>query len=219
MEFLSEDPTYVLGVLGILTVGFLIALKVTQQGKYLLYATGVFALAALLVVVERLWVTDAERIEQEVYALGKAVASSDAQGVLDRLTPDVQYVIEGRNRTGEDLKERIMYAVSNAKFDVLRISKLHARAGEQSRRGTAEFKVFSSGEFQPAYSHPLHFAATNSSWSLGFREISPGVWKVYRISPAHLPGLSLAMSADSVLKEPLAQPEVPVLYPRRRYRE
>ena len=38
MEFLSEDPTYLAGGLGLIAVGLLIALRVSQQGKYLIGA-------------------------------------------------------------------------------------------------------------------------------------------------------------------------------------
>ena len=41
MTFLSEDPTYVAGALGVLAGAFLIALRVTQQGKYLIWALSV----------------------------------------------------------------------------------------------------------------------------------------------------------------------------------
>ena len=38
MEFLSEDPTYLAGGLTILAGIFLVALKLTQQGKFLVWA-------------------------------------------------------------------------------------------------------------------------------------------------------------------------------------
>ncbi len=38
MAFLSEDPTYLLSGLGVVAVTCLIALRVTQQGKFLIAA-------------------------------------------------------------------------------------------------------------------------------------------------------------------------------------
>jgi hypothetical protein len=35
VTFLSEDPTYLAGFLALVAVALLVALKVTQQGKYL----------------------------------------------------------------------------------------------------------------------------------------------------------------------------------------
>ena len=75
MEILSDDPTYLAGGLGLLAGVFLIALRLTQQGKYLVWAAVSLALALVVVGVERVWVTDNERIEETVYGLGRAVAS------------------------------------------------------------------------------------------------------------------------------------------------
>ena len=50
--------------------------------------------------MEWLWVTDSERIEAAVYDLARVVARSDASAVLDRLTPDVQFVDGGVALTG-----------------------------------------------------------------------------------------------------------------------
>src|SRR5436190_604723 len=92
MTFLSEDPTYLVGALGILAVSFLMALRVTQQGKYLYWALGALGLAAAVLAIEHFWVTDNERIERVVYDLRRAVLASDVDGVLEHLTPDVEYV-------------------------------------------------------------------------------------------------------------------------------
>src|SRR5262249_18708337 len=122
-----------------------------------------------------------------VYNLGQAVGASDVPTVLGQLTPDVQYVTGGTTVPGDATRALVERAVSNAKFDFLRIAHLHASAGGQSRRGTAEFKVITSGSYQSAYSQ-LNFGSHNSTWSLGFREMSPGIWKVSRITPVDVPG-------------------------------
>lgn len=188
MGFVSEDPTYLAGGLGLLAGAFLIALRLTQQGKYLVWAGTAFALALLVVGVERVWVTDNERIEDAVYDLGRAVAASDGAGTLDRLTPDIQYV--ARNRvllSGPVARAMVERLVSDAKFDFLQVTHLHANAGGQSRLGSAEFRVLCGGSVQES-GHQLNFASVSSTWSLGFRETAPGVWKVNRITPVSLPG-------------------------------
>lgn len=187
MEFLSEDPTYLAGGLGLLAGAFLIALRLTQQGKFLVWAGVAFALALLVLGIERVWVTDNERIEQTVYDLGRAVAASDVPGALGLMTPDVQFVARGDPQTSETTRGMIELYVSNARFDFLRINQLRANAGGQSRRGTAEFRVVASGSFEGPY-NTLNFGTTNSAWSLGLRETSPGVWKVNRITPVSVPG-------------------------------
>lgn len=187
MEYLSDDPTYLAGGLALIGGAFLIALRLTQEGKYLVRAVVAFALALGVVGVERVWVTDNERIEQTVYGLAEAVKASDADGVLAWLTPDVQYVAGGNSWPSLATRVLIEKNVKNARFDFLQILHLRASAGGQSRRGLAEFGVRCGGSFQGSY-NALNFAAANSSWSLGLRETAPGVWKVYRITPVSLPG-------------------------------
>ena len=91
MIYLSEDPTYLAGGLFLLAGLFAVALKVTQQGKYLVRAGIAVALALVVIVVEWVWVTDNERIENVVYAVRAAVLKSDVDGVLALLAPDVLY--------------------------------------------------------------------------------------------------------------------------------
>lgn len=186
MEFLSEDPTYLAGALGLLGFGFLIALKLTQQGKYLLRAGIALALALVVVGVERVWVTDNERIEHTLYALSQAVAASDADAALELLTPDAEVKSNLMSRSGPETRAMLRSLLSNAKFDFLRIHHVQTNAGEQSRRGTAEFIVMAGGSYQTPYSR-LNFGTHNSSWSLGLKETEPGLWKVCRITPVRVP--------------------------------
>jgi ketosteroid isomerase-like protein len=188
MEYLSEDPTVLTGALVVVAVAFLIATRVTQQGKYLFLAGGAFSLAILVVLVEWFWITDTERIEAVVYDLGKAVEASDAQGVLKHLTSDVQYSVSGASLSSEQTRYMIEQAVSNVHIDFLRISQLEASAMQQSRRGKAEFKVLASGSFSGAGGLGGGAGTGNSRWSLGFQETSPNVWKVNRITPQQFPG-------------------------------
>jgi hypothetical protein len=187
MELLSDDPTYLAGALGFLAVAMLITLRVTQQGRYLILALTALALMIAVLVVEHLWVTDNERIEQVVYDLRDAVLASDVERVLTFLTPSVQFVRQGDTSSGEETRAFIRSILPHAKFDFLRISRLRAEAYRRSRRGTAQFRVITSGSLETR-STTLNFAATNSDWSLGFEETTPQVWKVNRISPTRAPG-------------------------------
>jgi hypothetical protein len=187
MEFLSEDPTYLAGGLGLLAVVFLVALKVTQQGKFLVRALIAGGLAVLVLGVEWFWVTDNERIEKTVRDLGRAVAASDSAAALALMTPDVQLAGRGTTLPSVLTRTAIQAELERARFDFLKISKLQANASLQSRRGTATFQVFCSGTHQE-HNIQYSFATHNSSWSLGFQETSPGVWKVNRITPVNVPG-------------------------------
>jgi len=186
MTYLLEDPTYLAGGLVLLAGAFLIALYTTQQGKYLISGAVALGLALLVVLIEWLWVTDTERIEQVVYDIRGAVLKSDAEGVLAHLAPNVQYVHGDTVLSGDLTRDMIRKAVSNARFDFIRIANLETSVAPQARRAKAEFRVFARGTvgFSPTTADS---GTAVSTWSLGFQESAPHVWKVNRISPVSIP--------------------------------
>jgi hypothetical protein len=186
MAYLSEDSTLLAGLLLLVAGGFMVALRVTQQGKYLIRALSAAGLAAAVVVVEWLWVTDNERIEHLVYGLRDAVTNSDVERVLSYMAPDVQYVRGDTSLDDEATRGFIRDTLERARFDIVRISGLETSAAEQSRRGTAQFHVFAKGTMDTSMA-TVTIGAADSLWSLGLRETQPGVWKVYRITPMQLP--------------------------------
>src|SRR5690349_4659588 len=107
MGLLSEDPTYLAGGLALIAVALLVAMRLTQQGRYLVQALIALGLAAAVLVVEHFWITDSERIEQVVYGLRDAVQASDADRVFTYLTPDVQYIQDGSMSSGDATREYI----------------------------------------------------------------------------------------------------------------
>jgi hypothetical protein len=184
MMYLSEDPTFLAVGLLLMAGAFLVALNVSQQGKYLIWAIVALGLAVTVVVIEWLWVTDNEQIEQVVYNLRRSVLHSDVQGVLSHLAPNVQY-LQGDVALSEDTTRALVEAnLSRARFDFVRITDLQVSAGQQSRRGKAEFRVFTRASLHG--SGPEGGTAV-STWSLGFEETAPGIWKVNRISPLSVP--------------------------------
>ena len=192
MTYLSEDPTLLAGFLLLLAGGFVVALRVTQQGKYLFRAAIAAAVAATVVAVEWAWVTDNERIEQVVYGLRKAVANSDVEGVLGYMTPDVMYLKGDVALEGDATQGLIRANLGNARFEIVQVSGLETSVAEQARRGTATFRVFAKGTLDTSLA-PVPFGTANSSWSLGLRETERGVWKVYRITPVQFPNGALAV--------------------------
>jgi hypothetical protein len=192
MTYLSEDPTYLAGGLLLLAGAFLVGLNVSQQGKYLIRAAIALGLALAVVAIEWFWVTDNERIEQVVYALRDAVLKTDADGVLVHMAPNVQYLQADTALSEDATRTMIKASLSHAEFEVVRITDLQTSVGEQSRRGQAEFRVFARGHLGSSPGAP-EFGTAITTWSLGFQETAPHVWKVSRISPVSLPAGVLSL--------------------------
>jgi ketosteroid isomerase-like protein len=185
MTHLSEDPTYLAGGLFLLAGAFLVALKFTQQGKYLIRAVIAAALGLMVIAIEWVWVTDNERIENVVYEVRTAVLKSDVDGVLNNLAPDVMYQRGGAALTADQTRELLRSIVAGIRLEFAHISQLRTSAGQLTRRGNAEFKVFSRGGRKSSGSSEGF--TTTTSWSLGFRETAPGIWKIQRITPVSVP--------------------------------
>src|SRR4051812_48332830 len=139
MNYLSEDPWPLAGALGLVALGFLIALWITQQGKHLIRAGIASGLALVVIGIEHLWVTDNERIEAVVYDLARDVQASAPAAIEAHLAPDFE---APGGAVGRAL---IRAALPNIKFDFVRVSKLSVNAGAQTRQGTADFTVHASG--------------------------------------------------------------------------
>lgn len=202
----SEDPTLPVGALLMAAACCFVALRARQEGKYLAWGASALALAGVVLAVEWFWVTDEERIEGVVYDVRRALLASDSQRIMAHLTPDVQYVQGGSSVDSEATRAMIANGLSGAKFDVVRIRELQASAGRRTRRGRAEFKVFSRGSFQG----PLGFGglagAADSTWSLGFEETKPGVWKINRITPISTPILPSLFAGGAAPRGPATGP-------------
>ncbi len=190
MTYLSEDPTYLIGGLLLAAGGFAAALRFTQEGKYLVYAAIATVLAMGVFVVEWVWVTDGERIEQVVYGLRDAVAKSDVNGVLGYLDRDVLYTRGELSLRPEETRAYIRETLGRAHFDMVQVTGLEIKVAEQARRGTANFRVLVTGSLDSSVG-TIGGRPVLTAWSLGLREAEPSVWKVYRIAPVAVPNEAL----------------------------
>jgi ketosteroid isomerase-like protein len=183
--YVAENPWYLVGGLALIGGVFLIALRVTQDGKNLIRALIALGLAALVFVVEQVWVTDAERIEWVVKELAGAVANSDGDRVLSLMDDHVTFSMRS-NTVGEELDlDFVRKVLGDIDFDWVHVSRLTTSAGEQTHRGSADFRVNVSGTYrQTLGSRPF---LGPSDWSFGFRRTPTGQWKVTRIAVVSVP--------------------------------
>jgi ketosteroid isomerase-like protein len=180
--YLAENAWPLVAVFGLIGVGFLVALRVTQNGRYLVRALIALGLAAVALIVEQVWVTDAERIEAVVRELADAVRRSDADAALALMGDHVAFGIRNQS-ISDDLDLNLIRGVlRDVKFDWLYLSRLSASAGKQTHMGQAEFKVNAGGTYQGSN----NFVGL-SEWSLGFHRTPDGAWKITRITATKLP--------------------------------
>jgi hypothetical protein len=181
MHYLAEDPWPLAGTLAFVALALFTAVRVTQQGKYLAWAGAALGLACLVVVVEKVWVTDRERIQRIVSDLARGAREKDVDGIMKHLTPDVSYGLGPipLPLTTETIRDQL----GRFDFDFVKADKLDVNVGERTRLGTAEFRVLSTGKYQGS----MPFVMVKTEWSLGFEETAPHEWKVTRITAKSLP--------------------------------
>ncbi|HWE36499.1 MAG TPA: hypothetical protein VG406_08035 [Isosphaeraceae bacterium] len=183
IHYLAEDPWPLAGALAALGMVFLIALRVTQRGAYLVRGVVCLALAGAVVAIEQAWVTDAERIEWVVHDLARAVRDSNPDAAVACLAPEVEIAM-GDDADAPDgvlNVEGFRTILAGLHFDLLRVSHLETEAFPRSGTGRATFDVMATG--RTTGPDRSTFGAAKTSWDLGFIRTGPGVWKVRRISP------------------------------------
>ncbi len=116
--------------------------KATKRGRYLLGAAIALVLAIVVVIIDSLWVTDNERIEKVVYDVRAAVLKSDPDGVLTHLAPNVMYQQGDTALMSDATRNLIRAKVSKVQLEFARISELRTSVGLHTRKGIAEFRVF-----------------------------------------------------------------------------
>jgi ketosteroid isomerase-like protein len=186
MYYLTDDPSYVLIALGLAAACCLFALKITQQGKFLIWAGALVALAALVFGFERYWVTDAEQVEGVVYEIARAVQASDVDRIKSHLDDEVTIGKNDRVMDGSIPIKLALALLRQTHFEFVSVGQLTTEVRAQSRRGTAIFKVTASGTFNEGGSE-VPMGSLGTQWELTFREASPGVWKVTRIQAISVP--------------------------------
>ena len=92
---------------------------------------------------------------------------------------------DGIPLSGEATPELIRANLANAAFNFIHVQDLQASAGQQTRRGKAEFRIYAEGTLRTSLA-TYNVGTANSTWSLGFQESEPGVWKVNRITPVSM---------------------------------
>lgn len=200
MTLFTEDPWPLIWLAAIVALASLVALRVTQRGKYALVALAMVVVSAVLLVVDALVVTDVERIHDTLSKLVAAVRHSDTEAVLALLTDDVTLDQDSASTSiirsarpdfeGTFTRAAIRGILASLRFDALSIERPVVTAGRLTRLGKAEFRLFAKGNIEPS---GAPFGTLDSEWSLGFREVD-GVWKVSRITPLRLPqGTGMAL--------------------------
>src|SRR5947207_3402305 len=89
--WLTEDPSPVYLILGLVALGLFVAYRVRRQRKFLYGVVGVAVLAGVVWLIDYLVVTDREQIVQNVGVMAAAASRRDLERVFDHVSNDFRH--------------------------------------------------------------------------------------------------------------------------------
>lgn len=184
MTWLSENPWPLAGGCVVLTAVFLVMLKLTTQGRFLVFAGVALAMAGVVLLVEHFWTTDRERIAGVLYDMADAVEQSE----FDRL--EAHLSSEFRTPGGMITMAMMRGTLEHLDFEFIRLSKVTIEAGRLTGRGKADFLAQAAWEEPASIGRPDLNATPppGVGFSVGFRREPDGEWTVTRIDVISAPG-------------------------------
>ena len=149
-----------------------IAIYATGRGRLLTVIIGLAALAPLLLILERLIVTDRERVDAVVDEMAEAVRAENADRLMSHISPQCRYANRGR--------EAIAAAAANV-FQLYEIERLtlngrKTRVASARGEATAEFVAVARGR-----QGTLDVNIYPTRWQLTFQRDKSGSWQVVEI--------------------------------------
>ena len=140
MNWLFDQPIYV-AIIGVFLTLLLAAAWLTSGRKELMWATGLAVLlTVVMLIVERVVVTDQEAIRAMLAELAADVESNNVGRVTNHIWSGAPSLV-GRAES----------EMPNYKFTECRITKLHSievTGDKEPRNATVEFNVIASGTFR-----------------------------------------------------------------------
>lgn len=164
----TETPWPPIFICGVAAFVLLLAWFTTMRGAYLLAVAGLGMLSVAIYFVERLIVTEAERVEAAIHALASTVESNDVERILPFIAED--------NQTDRDLVRRGM---KMARVEsTLRITDVQVEMNSGGATAVSRFRANGHVTGRPPYSFSRHVA---TRWRLTWKRDADGEWKVTRI--------------------------------------
>jgi ketosteroid isomerase-like protein len=190
----AEDLWSLVGVFALAELGLVIALVRTGRRGLLVPVAILPIVAALLVVVEVMVVTDREQIDGLIDEMRAAVLAEDADGFVKHLAPQCRY----GNIGPEHIRQTAATVFGMFDIERLKISNRKTQVSRLRREATAEFLAVARGR-----QGELEFAPYPTRWILTFQQSREGQWRVVEIQQI------AAFGQDRQPMEPLFPGEIP----------
>jgi hypothetical protein len=140
-SWLTQNPTQVYFLLGIMALGLGVAFWTTRHGKYLLGFLGVVALAVIVGLIDRMVVTDHEKIVANLRVMATHVEKHDLTRIFSLVSP--RFKVGGLDKKGfHDWAQR---AVEQHNITNIRVWDFQP-AEIDAEKGTARIEFMVKGD-------------------------------------------------------------------------
>jgi hypothetical protein len=140
LTWFTENPLPILICGAVVLLVLLVLLLKTGRGAILTAMLAVAVVMGLAVLIDRLVVTDREKIANVIYAGAAAAQRNDLEAVIDLISPDAAGVrAEARRWIGQG---------GHARLDEVNITAMEVTLNRATNppTGTARFRVFARGQ-------------------------------------------------------------------------
>jgi ketosteroid isomerase-like protein len=167
----------------VLSAGLFARWTLTKRGSLLALSAAFLLIAGAVVAVERLIVTQSERVEEAIYGLAKAFQAGDIGGCADFFSPQ-----DPADR------ELVRQAAGMVKIEgPIRISDLSVTMSSAESRAVAVFRASADASFNG------HHDRARTRWELTWQR-EGDEWKIIRVR-------RLSFLGDGEIKQPLTAAE------------
>lgn len=168
----AEDVWTLIWVIALLALVLLIAMVATRRSRLLIGIVSLAALAVVLLVIERLWVTDRERVDAIIDDIAQSVRQGDTEGIVRHLAPQCHYGSLDR----EGIRRMVDSVFHTFELEKLTISSRKTELFSRRKEATAEFLAVVRAKQANLESGPYP-----TRWTLTFTQTSTGEWQVLEI--------------------------------------
>ncbi len=172
MSLLTDNVWPLIWCIALACLLLAIASYATGRGRLLQAIGGLAGLAALLLAIEWLVVSDRERIDAAIDDLADAVRTEEIHRIAPHLSPQCRYGNLGRDavvRAAEDVLRGIQ-------IDRITLNGRKTEVFPRRKEATAEFVAVTRGQ-----QNNLEFGPYPTRWLLTFHQEKNGEWLIVEI--------------------------------------
>jgi hypothetical protein len=171
-HYVGEDVWPLIGLLAVIALGLGIAMVGTGRGRFLIGIIALACLAVSLLVIERLWVTDKERVDGIINEMAQSALREDSAAIVRHLSPQCRY--GNLDRSGIERLAAATFA--QVALDKVSVSSRKTEVFPMRGEARVDFLAVVRGR-----QNNVEFSPYPTRWIFTFVQNQQGAWEVEEI--------------------------------------